>query len=464
MNRRYTPPTDDDSNKTVKRYEDFLSGKSPAGYFDVEEIEIIVEYYLRKGRTADSTEALNLGLKMHPNNGSLSVKRAKIYLAMGDALKAYRLLEGLAEKNDYEVVLLKIESLVKLDRDNEAAELCRTLLSTGESSNADYIYLDIAFVYMNKQNFETAIQYLEQGYLHNPKNIDVLFELAYCYEQMDDYENAILIQNRIIDADPYTTEAWFNLGQIHFSRQNYNKAIEAYDYVLAIDPNDSFVYLQKGHVMAQLDRFQEAIDNYKEFINLTVDSWQVYIYVAECYEKLDKYEEAISYYSQVLDLMPENLDALTGIAVCLLELERYQESLTYLRTALENKIDSAEVWIYTAEAYIGLDQSDCALIAYLRALDYEPHQAETLLTVGNLYLEKSDFVSALQYYESAFKENRTLEHINLFLSVVHFKLGNVELSLHFLQEAIDNDENAVSLFLELCPEANNLANKGEKLQ
>ena len=112
MNRKLLFPVDDESSDIVKRYEQFLSGTAP-GYFDVEELENIVEYYLRRGRTKDCTKALELGLKLHPNNTALKTKRAKIYLATGDDLKAFRILDKLAEATDYEVVLLKIEVLIK---------------------------------------------------------------------------------------------------------------------------------------------------------------------------------------------------------------------------------------------------------------------------------------------------------------------------------------------------------------
>jgi len=128
MNRKLSFPVDDESSDVVKKYEQFLSGAAP-GYFDVEELENIIEYYLRRGRTKDSAKALDLGLKLHPDNTALKTKRAKIYLATGDALKAFRILDKLAESTDYEVMLLKIEVLIKLERTKEARILSDELIS-----------------------------------------------------------------------------------------------------------------------------------------------------------------------------------------------------------------------------------------------------------------------------------------------------------------------------------------------
>ncbi len=457
MNRRYSFSVDDDSDKTVNRYEQFISGSSTSGYFDVEEFETIAEYYLRKGRTKDCSTALDFGLQQHPNNSSLRSKRAKLYLVMGDALKAYRILETLTEKNDYDIILLKIESLLKLERTQEAKELSGSLFKTTNLNDIDYTALDIAFIYMNQRKFETALQYLKKGNEKNPKNIDILFEMAYCYEQVGDFDQAIASHEQIISIDAFVSEAWFNLGQIYFSLLQFTKALEAYDYVLAIDPTDSFACLQKAHILLQLQQYEDAIECYKEYGEMSNDSSQIDIYIAECYEKLEKFEEAINYYEKTLFSSPDSYDALTGIAICLLELEKFEESIPYIQEALKLQPTAADAWVYMAEAYVGLEDNDNATVAYLKALEYDPQQPETLLAIGNLYFEKADYQSALKYYYSAYEQNKDLEHINLFLAVAYFKTGEITLGLDYLQEAVDVDENAVSLFLELCPEAITLA-------
>ena len=77
MRRIFSAP-EDDFNESVKRYEAFLSNHDgTSGYFDVEELEDIVDYYLRSGRTKDSSGALEFGLKLHPNNFALRIKGPK---------------------------------------------------------------------------------------------------------------------------------------------------------------------------------------------------------------------------------------------------------------------------------------------------------------------------------------------------------------------------------------------------
>ena len=454
MNRKLLFPVDDESSDIVKRYEQFLSGTAP-GYFDVEELESIVEFYLRRGRTKDCTKALELGLKLHPNNTALKTKRAKIYLATGDDLKAFRILDKLAEATDYEVVLLKIEVLIKLDRLKEARILFEKLIGD-ESDDLDNVCLDVAFIYLGQGEYVTALKLLEKGDRYNDQNVDLLYELAFCYEQNEDFAKAIVVNNRIISIDPFANEAWFNLGQLYFALQEFPKALEAYEFALAIDENDSLSCIQKAHVLFQLDQFELAIDTYQEYKKMTSYSWQTDIFIAECYEKLERYDESISYYRMSLDAHTDNYDALTGIGICLLEQEKFIESMTYIRQALTINENAADSWVYLAEGYVGLEDIDNALTAYIKAIGIDPDQPDTLMAIANICLEKMEYDLSIKYYLAAEELDETLEFVKLFIAVSYYKNGNLDKAIVYLRKAVEENETAAALFLELCPEAINL--------
>ena len=454
MGRKLSFSVDDESNDIVKRYEQFLSGTA-TGYFDVEELESIVEYYLRHGRTKDCAKALKLGLQLHPNNNALKTKRAKIYLATGDDKKAFRLLDSLTETTDYEVILLKIEVLTKLGRMKEARELSDNLVAN-ETDDLDNVCLDIAYIYLSQTEYSLALSLLEKGDLFNPNNIELLYELAFCYEQNENFENATAVNIRIIDIDPFAGEAWFNLGQLYFATQDFTKALDAYEYALAIDEKDSLTCIQKAHVQFQLDMFEEALETYQEYRKMSsYGQWQTDIFIAECYEKMEKYEESISYYKQSLEAHPENYDALTGIAICLLEQENYTESMPYINLALEINPEAADAWVYLAEANIGIDDVDNGLLAYLKSIAIDADQPDTLMAIANIYLEKTEFELAIKFYLAAKGLDDNMEFINLFIAVSYYKVGNMPKAIAYLRVAILENETAAALFLELCPEATN---------
>lgn len=451
MSRKISYPVDDESNNIVQRYEQFLQGNG-AGYFDVEELEVIVDYYLRKGRTKDGSKAIEFGLKLHPASAALKIKRAKIYLVVGDTQKAIRILDSVGESGDYEVVLLKIEAYLRIGRNKEARFLTQSVLDS-ELDDQDNVCLDLAYIYIGQLDFETALSLLKRGDKYNAQNVDLMFELAFSYEQLAENDKAIETYNRIIDIDSFTSEAWFNMGQIYFVQQNFKEAIQAYDFALAINENDTLSCLQKAHSHFQLGEYDDAIKSYIEYGKSAVDLWQVDLFIGECYEKLENYDEAIVHYKKSLEEQAENYDALTGIGVCLLEKESFQESLEYIRKAIQLQDSSADAWVYLAEALIGLDDTENALLAYLKSISLDANQPDTLMAIANIYMDNAEYKTALRYYMSAYDLDKTLEYVELFIAVALFKTGNVTASVLYLKKAVALNLDAVKLFYELCPEA-----------
>ncbi len=447
----YNPFTpDDERNETVKRYESYLTGES-TGYFDVDELETIVDFYLRKGRTKDCAQAIDFGLQLHPKNTVLLTKRAKVYLAAGDAKKAIRILDSLSSHDDNEMSMLRIEALIILGRDNEARMLADYIISQ-ENSEADLICLDIAYFYIGQLQFETALVFLLRGVEFNAKNTDLLFELAFCYEQLAKFEEAIQTYQRIIDINAFSSEAWFNLGQIYFGRNDYVNALEAYDYACSINPDDMLALLQKGHTLFQMGLYTMALDCYLDY-NDTISDSQSSIFIAECFEKMEDFKSALMYYKLAVEYDPESFDGLCGAAVCLLELESYAESIEYAEKALRIDENASDAWVYLAEGLIGIDDSDNALFAYLKSVSIDPEQPDALMSIANICMEKGQFEIALEYYSEALKQDPELEYVHLFMAVAYYKTEVYEQSKEMLREAISRSAEAENLFYELCPEA-----------
>lgn len=297
MSKKFSFSIDDEAGELVARYENYLVGAAP-GYFDVHEMERIVEYYLAHGRTKDSLNALELGQKLHPDNSLLNIKRAKIFLSTGDVKRAYRILSSVVEDSDVEVLFLKTEALVKLHRTSEARELAFSILGE-KNDDLDWVCIDVALVFTSENEFDVALEILNVGAEHNPKNTELLFDKAFCYEQKADFERASETYQEIIDIDPYYSEAWFNLGQIYFLQLDYENALEAYDYVLAINEYDALALFQKAHSHYQLNQWSEALEAYLNYESLVPDKWQVWLYIGETYEKLEDFAMALEYYGKL---------------------------------------------------------------------------------------------------------------------------------------------------------------------
>lgn len=451
MSRKLSIPLNDEPEDLIKRYEQFLSGNG-SGYFDVEELGNIVDYYLRHGSTKESTRALELGFQLHPRSSELKIKRAKIYLVAGEGKKAFHILDSLSETGNDELLFLKVEALLKIGLSNDAMHLAYRILDD-ESEDVDNFALDLAYIFIGQLDFENALEFLKLGDSFYAENLDLLYELAFCYEQTSQYALAMETYDRIIKIDSFSAEAWFNLGQIHFMYLDFQNAIDAYDFALAINQDDLLTCLQKAHAHFQLGDFDEAIESYKEYAKFGIDSWQSNLFIGECYEKLERFDQAIVYYQNSLLEKTDNFEALTGIGICLLEKEQFEDSLIYIYKALELNEHAADAWVYLAEALSGLDDLENALIAYLKSIEIDPDQPDTLMAVANICMDNNEFETALNYYLKAYELDDALEFVELFIAIAFYKTLNFSASKLYLSKALAKSTDSMKLFKEVCPEA-----------
>lgn len=437
-------------DQLLKSYESNLSG----GYFDADEMEQLAEYYLRRMRVKDAKRAVEFGLKLHPNNIGLETCKIRILIEQDDFHTALLLVESLLAQYSFEIDLhlLQIDILLKTKQEQIAERNCHKLIEQ-HTEEKEGIYLDVAYVYLNNEYYQKALDFLLIGYMLNANNLNILFEIAFCYEKVNQVQNSIDTYQRILDIEPYSDEAWFNLGQVYYAERNFPKAIDSYEFATSINENDSMAWQLMAHAYYQNDNYKKAAEAYLMYAEQIEHKATPLLYVAECYEKMEDFDLALHYYSKVLDMQTSNTEALIGVGICYLEKEQFQKSITYFLQALELDSNLSETWVYLGEAYINTDDVEKGLNAYLTSLTLNENQPETLSSIGNLYLEREEFSLALRYYLASFELDSTTENIQLLVAMAYYGLKDYTLSNSYLQDALSTNENALTLFLEIYPDA-----------
>ncbi|MGC9150314.1 MAG: tetratricopeptide repeat protein [Microbacter sp.] len=444
---------DDESAEIVRRYEESVNERNMP-YFDVEEVEVIADYYLSCGKTKESFNVIDLGLKLHPNNTSLQTKRAKAYLESGDVRKAYQILERNALPYDADSLLLKGDALMRLHRPKEAVTVFDRMM-TLPGIDFETASLDIAYICVANNEFTDALHFLNLGMEHAPDNLDILEEAAFCYEQLNQNDQAIEMYQRIIEVDPYSSEAWYDLGLIFFSRSLYDQALDAFDFVTVIDEEDTGGWLQKGNSLFHLNRFREALVCYHRCQSLMDFEDLLLIFMAQCHEKLEEYAQAASYYAKAVEINEKNIEGWIGMGICALELEQYDAACQHLQKGLELDPENSEAWVYLAESYINRNEPLKAIDAYKESLQLSQDQAETWQSLGTLYLETKKYVNALDAFLMAERltvDDIELPNLKLFLAVAFCKTGDMKMARQFLSKAVTANLEAKDMFREFCPE------------
>lgn len=452
MNQSNSYGFEDLSDGLIERAEKFLTGHFSGAYFDVDELEMLVDHYMLQRRDSDACALLDYGLKLHPNCNDLLVKQAKILLIQGEINKALAVLNNLSV-DDYEVILLKLEVFVKLNSLEEAVELADYVLKDADTEeDMCATCLDVSNIFMEQDHYDIALKYLTIGRRHSTGNVELLSEMAFCLEKVGEVEKAIDVYNSIIDIDPYYADAWFNLGQVFLGQNRFRQALHAYEMCLTIDDADSLVWLQKGHAHFSLDEYQEAIECYQHCLSESKDKWQLYLFLGECYDKLGDCDTAIAYNRKALEEQPSNYDALMALGFCLMEKKQLDEALDLFTAALKARPQSSEVWFNIGEVFNFRNSPSEAIPYYTRAIELDPANIDAMVALSTTYIDEDRSSEALPVLLRVKAMAPETPRLYLLLAVVYYRMNDSGNLFDCLEKMITSGTDDINIFLNVCPE------------
>jgi Cytochrome c biogenesis factor len=212
-----TPSSNDEILQKVVQFEDMLKGKSFT-FFDVEDYENIVDYYIDVEMTSKAISALDFGLNQFPNDLTLSLIKVEVLNSKQLFDDSYRLLKSLEQfyPNNIDILfnLGKIYSITnRIQTAKIYFENTLNLIRVNDSYND--LLSDIAYEFLQiGQNFQ-AIEVMKRILEINPDDESTMMEIGIAYHETGEYQDAITYFESVIDENPYSHIAWFNIGTLY---------------------------------------------------------------------------------------------------------------------------------------------------------------------------------------------------------------------------------------------------------
>lgn len=364
----------------VRRFEDVLRAGG-AGFFDVEELEALLDHFMEVRQHDKGRQVLKLGLAMHPFSLTLQLREAQFMAVTGQHVKAVpklkRLLELEPGNDEIHTALASIYS--QMQEHALAIAHYKTALKTVDQEFRQDVLLDLAFEYEHMSDWRQAVRYLKMALEENPLNEGAVYELSFCFEQLGQFTDAVKYLEQFLDDQPYSFGAWYNLGNIQSQRGRYTDAIEAFDFALAIEDEFAPAYLQKAEVLMQLERYDEALEAYRDSIAIEPEGATPWCYLGECLEKLERWDEAFHAYHEALSRDPLLADGHVGLGVLADQAGELREALAHFQRAVELEPGHADYRLLLASTFSKLEQHEAAEREYLAAVQADPKLTDAWL-------------------------------------------------------------------------------------
>ena len=177
----------------------------------------------------------------------------------------------------------------------------------------------------------------------NSKNPNLFFLIGTAYLQINDFENSVIYLNKCIVLDPKNIGAQNNLGGAYQNLKKYSKSIEVFKKLLTINPKFTEAYNNIGNCYFQLNEHQDAIENFKKSIEIDPKNFVAYSNIANVYRELKLFEKSILNYKKSIELDNKYFLAFNNLANAYKDISKFDEAIINYRKAIKinNKYVSA---------------------------------------------------------------------------------------------------------------------------
>lgn len=377
-------------------------------YFDTEELEDIIVYYLELGDLNRADIAVKFGLQLHPSSIEIKVKKLEVLLELEFYPLAKELIDELAasagDSTDFLACCAKYYS--NLGNPRKAIEYCKKGIELGEELN--FLHNFIADECVNLGDPFTALKHYKAALEEDLEDDYALENTMACYSDLKKHEEAILFINAYLDDFPFSETAWFEYGQFYYNQKNYEEAIKGFDYLLAINSEAVSVYSNKAACYEALGNYKEAITVYEELLAMEFTKAFTHYKIGLAYKQLKQWVPALISFQKSLIEDPQFYLSMMEQSYAYEELGGMAEALHFAKEALHLNEDQVEYQKRVAFLLIEAGKIEESIACFKKLITLEPDRfynwyayAEVLLLLGEY--EEADILlsKAIKLHERA---------------------------------------------------------------
>ncbi len=410
----------------IQQYEAALKeNKSP--YFDQSNYERIAAYYHDNREFKKALNVVDKALEQYPFSSEFLLQKAEL---LGEQNKPDEALEvlGYAESLDpsnVDVALIRADIyLYKGEHDIALAEINRGLKLANENDERCELYLEMADVYEDLEQYYEVIDCLKMAIKQDPENEEALNRIWFAFELTERFEQSVAFHKELLNNHPYNLLGWFNIGHAYTGLKRYDDAAEAFELSLAINEEFEPGHTCLGDVKFLKEDYHSAITSYLEAIKLIKPYKELFLKVAECYEKLEDNGKSRAFLRKAIGVDPYYDEAFYKIGESYKIDEEWQKAISSLERALKLSKDNVESMSALAEAYLNGNEVEKAVELFERILEVDPKTKTNWLNLAAAYFEIGSHREAFVVLNEASVKFEKDADVFYIKAVFYLQVGN----------------------------------------
>ncbi|MCH7678764.1 tetratricopeptide repeat protein [candidate division KSB1 bacterium] len=254
-----------------------------------------------------------------------------------------------------------------------------------------------AKIYIQKRNWQKAIELLEQAVVTHPNNPEGHFLLGQAYGDQSRYREMKKQFGESLGISPKFQPAILQTIENHWITL-YNKGIKAQNdrnfklaenllkTAILIDPSKREAYNTLAANYIEANQPRQALLIYEKLLKETPDDINLLIATGNLFYIQKRFDDVVKVLKKVLEIEPDHRDAMANLALSYDSLGKTDEALTaYQKAVKANPLDKDLIFLLGVHHY-NRSHFTKAIELFKQVLELSPGEFESTSNIGNAYL------------------------------------------------------------------------------
>lgn len=279
------------------------------------------DYYHLNGLPEVSVQKLLEAEEILPEEEVIQFALGEVYYTMADyqnAVKYYELLdaEGYNEISGTLITVRLGSCYVMLGEYDRALEFLNEALTYKDHPE---VYYQIGLVYVQKEEFEKAIEPLLKAKEIDPSLSSIYLLLAEVYEQQNQLEKALEEIENSFTYNEFNIDFYFRAAELSTKLNNFSKAEEYYKSALKIGTDNERTIIKYAEFLMYTEEYEEVVELFEKAPDTIQQLPQSLWILAKAYNQVDEYDKSRTQFEQAYAYLATEIDFLKDYAFFLRE-------------------------------------------------------------------------------------------------------------------------------------------------
>ncbi len=197
-------------------------------------------------------------------------------------------------------------------------------------------YIMLSTCNHNAGNTDKSENYILKAVKLSPNDAKANLTAGRIFMQKQEFETALPYVKKAVELEPSNTKSIRNLAQIYYDTGQLEESIQTYE--IAIDKETdrevkADLYFNLGILYNRVGNLEEAEYNFINALDENPDDIEAVMGMAQVFETAEKWRKAEKFYRELIAIDPDNPDHYRGMSRVLLQQGEPDESLRYLEKA-----------------------------------------------------------------------------------------------------------------------------------